>query len=130
MQIARKKELSKLIIIQLAIILVCLFVFTFVHSSYITKYMPKCFWQENFGIICPGCGSTRCIINLFTGNFKEAFFSHPFLFMFIVYFVLLDIIYIINTLAKKKYFHWFYPKWWYVIIYFVLWVIYTISLNF
>lgn len=130
MQQSRKNELLKLTIIQLAILLSGVAIFIFVHSPYIIKYVPVCFWQKNFGIICPSCGSTRCIISLFTGNFKEAFFYHPFLFIFIIYFILLDILYIVNTLTKKKYLKWFYPKWWYVIIYFVLWVLYTISLNF
>ena len=118
----------KVLLIQLLILLVLAFIFVFVNSSLI-NFIPPCFWQENYGLSCPSCGSTRCVINLINCNFHDAFFYNPFLFILIVYLFLLDLLYIINTISNKKYLKFFYPKWWYVIIYFSLWAIYTIVIN-
>ena len=122
------KKYSKLIIIETSIIALITVIFLFVKSNFI-NLIPPCFWEENFNLTCPGCGSTRCIISLFSGDFIQSFTYNPFLFILIVYLFLLNLLYIINTILDKKYFKFFYPKWWYVIIYFSLWAIYTIILN-
>ena len=122
------KKYSKLIIIETSIIALITVRFLFVNSNLI-NLIPPCFWKENFNLTCPSCGSTRCIISLFSGDFIQSFTYNPFLFILIVYLFLLNLLYIINTILDKKYFKFFYPKWWYVIIYFSLWAIYTIILN-
>ena len=119
------KKYFKLIIIEISIIVFITIMFLFVNSNFI----PHCFWQENFNLICPGCGSTRCVISLINGDFLQSFTYNPFLFVLIVYVFLLNLLYIINTILDKKYLKIFYPKWWYIVIYFSLWVIYTIILN-
>ena len=118
----------KLLLIQLAILLVLVFIFVFANSP-LVDIAPSCFWQENYGFNCPSCGATRCVTNFINGNFSLAFSYNPFLFILIVYLFLLDLLYIINTILNKKYLRFFYPKWWYVIIYFSLWAIYTIIIN-
>ena len=50
------KKYSKLILIELCVIISLVIIFIFVHSSYV-NLMPSCYWQENFGILCPSC---RC----------------------------------------------------------------------
>ncbi len=122
------KKYSKLIIIQISIIVILTMIFLFVHSPFISL-TPNCFWKENFNVSCPSCGSTRCIISLVHGDFFSAFLYNPFLFILIIYLFLLNFLYIINTILNKKYLKFFYPKWWYVIIYFSLWAIYTIIMN-
>lgn len=119
----------KILLIQLAIFIVLVFIFVFSNSSLI-DLIPSCYWQENYGFYCLSCGSTRCIINLINGNFYSAFSYSPFLFILIIYLFLLDLLYIINTILNKKFLRFFYPKWWYVIIYFSLWAIYTMIFNF
>ena len=122
------KKYSKLIIIQISIIVLLAMIFIFVNSPF-KNLTPSCYWKENYNITCPSCGGTRCIANFINGNFRDAFFYNPFLFILIVYLFLLDLLYIINTILNKKYLRFFYPKWWYVIIYFSLWAIYTIIIN-
>lgn len=128
-EIIQKNKYLKVLLIQLAILLVLVFLFMFVHSSLI-DFIPPCYWQEHFGLLCPSCGSTRCIIHFLEGNFLTAFSYNPFLFILIVYFLILDIVFIINTLFEKKFLKFLYPKWWYIIVYFSLWTIYTIYINF
>ena len=122
------KKYSKLIIIQFSIIALLVMIFIFVNSPF-RNFVPNCYWKENYNLTCPSCGATRCVTNFINSNFKVAFFYNPFLFILIVYLFLLDLLYIINTISGKKYLKFFYPKWWYVIIYFSLWAIYTIIIN-
>ena len=122
------KKYYKLIIIEFSIIALITIIFLFVNSNFI-NFIPHCFWQENFNLTCHGCGSTRCIINFINGDFYLAFSYNPFLFILIVYLFLLNLLYIINTILDKKYLKFFYPKWWYIVIYFLLWTIYTIIRN-
>ena len=122
------KKYSKLIFIEFSIIISLIIIFIFVKSSFI-NFMPSCYWLKNYGFICPGCGSTRCIVNFIQGNFITSFLYNPFLFVLITYLLLLNLLYIINTILDKKFFKFFYPKWWYIIIYFSIWAIYTIIIN-
>ena len=124
----KNNKFLKLILIQIIILIVLMLTILFIKSTLI-HLVPNCYWQENYGIICPSCGSTRCVINLINGNFKVSFFYNPFLFILIIYLFLLDLIYIINTIWNKKYLESFYPKWYYIIVYFSLWVFYTIIIN-
>ena len=126
--IINNNKYLKLLLIQLLILLVLVLIFVFVNSSLI-NIIPSCYWYENYGIHCFSCGSTRCIINFINGNFSSSFLSNPFTFILIIYLFSLDLLYIINTILDKKYLKFFYPKWWYVIIYFSLWAIYTVIMN-
>ena len=124
----KNNKYFKLLLIQLAILLVLVFIFGFVHSPLI-NIMPHCFWKENYGFYCPSCGSTRCVSSLINGDISSAFSYNPFTFILIIYLFLLDLLYIINTISNKTHLKIFYPKWWYIIIYFSLWAIYTIIIN-
>ena len=64
-----------------------------------------CSWTL-FGLQCATCGGTRCVNNLFQGNFVEAFTMNPFIFCCIVYaivsFILLNILVFTNATFAKK----------------------------
>ena len=123
------KKYCKIIIIQILIIIFILSAFLFVKLGF-TKYLPECYWLINYNFYCPGCGSTRCIINLVNGNFVQAFQDNPFLFILIIYLLVLDLIYIINTVFNKKFLQFLYPnKWWKIVGFFAIWIIYTILIN-
>lgn len=126
--IINNKKYLKLLLIQSLILIVLVLIFVFVNSSLI-NIIPSCYWMKNYGLHCFSCGSTRCIINFINGDFFSSFWSNPFTFILIIYLFSLDLLYIINTILDKKYLKFFYPKWWYVIIYFSLWAIYTVIIN-
>jgi hypothetical protein len=48
------------------------------------RYLPDCVFAR-VGITCPACGATRCVRELFSGHFGEAFRLHPFLFCLCFY---------------------------------------------
>ena len=114
-----------IITIELAILIGLYF---FVNSKYISV-IPKCWIHSTTGLLCPSCGGTRCIINIFNGNLIQAFKSHAIFFMGIVYLLIVNIIYLINLNKSKKILTWIYPKYWYAIIFSITLVIYTIIIN-
>ncbi len=127
-QTIKNNKYLKLLLIQLSIVFVLVFIFVFTKSS-LVNIIPLCFWKINYGFYCPSCGSTRCVISLINFDFSSAFSYNTFLFILIMYLFLLDLLYIINTIFNKSYLKIFYPKWYYVIIYFSLWAIYTVIIN-
>lgn len=40
------------------------------------KLTTRCYWNDNFHILCPTCGMTRATINIFKFNFSEALKYH------------------------------------------------------
>ena len=123
------KKYYRTIIMQILIIISIFIMYLFVELGF-TKYLPQCYWLTNYGFYCPSCGSTRCIINLMNGKFILAFQDNPFLFILIVYLLFIDLLYIFNTLLNKNYLHFLYPnKWWKIVGFFVIWIIYTILIN-
>ena len=53
---------KSLIIISIEILI--LIVGIIFANSKIVGYLPECWIYKNTGILCPGCGGTRCVINL------------------------------------------------------------------
>ena len=124
-----KNKYSKLIVLQISILLIVLLIGLFIKLGF-TKYLPQCYWLTNYNFYCPSCGSTRCIISLFNFNLIEAFRNNPFLFILIIYLIIINLLYIFNTIFGTNYLHFLYPnKWWKIIGFFVIWIIYTILIN-
>ena len=127
-KIEEKYMNKKSIIIITIEILAIIALYSFVNSSY-TEIIPKCWVHQTTGLFCPACGGTRCIINLLKGNWVGAFFSHMVFCIAFVYLGILNVVYIINLNKEKKIAMWIYPKYWYIIIFAVLLIIYTIVRN-
>lgn len=128
----KEKNMSKkgkMMFIQLGIIVGMLFLFLLTQSEWIKK-MPSCLIKERLGLVCPTCGGTRCIKAFLEGNMKLAFFYHPVIFFIIIYWILFDISYMINTMLGKKKIKVIYPNWYWFIIFLVFLGGYTISRNF
>lgn len=120
-----KKEYKKLILVQMIIVMFLAICFLFLRSKYISL-VPKCIFKENFGILCVACHGTSFAIEMAKFNFIQAFKVHPIFFISLIYLVLLDITYIINVIFKKN-INIF--KWWHLIIWIILLIIYTILRN-
>lgn len=121
------KRKKTVLILGTEIITFFLFVI-FLNSKYIEK-IPACWIYQTTTWLCPACGGTRCVINLFKGNWAEAFFSHNLFFMGIVYLLVINVVYLINLEKEKKIATWVYPKYWYAIIFAILLIPYTILRN-
>ena len=105
---------KKIVIILIEIII--LLIFIALANSNLTQYAPEFIFYENTGLQCPTCGGTRCVLNILQGNFKNAFFIHPIIFITIFYLLVLNIVFIINFKSKKLRLKFLYPKPWYAII--------------
>lgn len=118
-----KKQYKTLIIVQIVIIILIILSFLLIKSGYT---FPTCIYKEKFGIICPACYGTTFAIEMFNFNFAKAFLAHPLFFILAVYLALIDLIYIINVLFNRK-INIF--KWWHVLVWIVILIIYTIIRN-
>lgn len=123
-----KKETKKMIWLELGIIFLILTIFIIIKFD-IIKLMPTCIINKNFGILCPSCGGTRCIINFAIGNYKESFLYHPIFFMTIVYLIVINILHIINCFRKEKIATFLYPKEKFWMVFVIILIIYTIIRN-
>ncbi len=114
---------KKILIIGIeTVVLIVLLIF--VNSKWIEK-IPACWVYQTTGLFCPACGGTRCVIYILKGRWIEAFFSHTIFFIGILYFFIINIIYIVSLNKAKK----LYPKYWYTIIFAIFLIIYTIIRN-
>ena len=119
------KKQIKIIIIELIFLLG---VYGFLNSELI-QWMPSCWIYQTTGILCPACGGTRCVVELVRGNWCQAFFYHKIFFILIIYVLIINIAYIINLNREKKVAMWVYPKYWYMFIFVILLIAYTIIRN-
>lgn len=118
----------KVIRIILIEILLVILLWLFINSTYI-EFIPQCWVYKNTGILCPSCGGTRCIQNIMRGNVIEAFKINPVIFIIVCYLAILNIVYLSNLNKKEKKLKYIYPKYWYVIIWVTILVLYTIVRN-
>ena len=54
--------------------------------EWLKNHMLPCFYKQNFGIDCPGCGMQRAILALFKGNFTQSFVYYPPLIVLLILF--------------------------------------------
>lgn len=119
---------KKSIIIITTEIGILILLYWFINSNYI-EWIPKCWVQETTGWLCPACGGTRFIIHFLRGHWIEAFFSHMVFFVGAIYLIIFNIIYVINQNRKQKIATWLYPKYWYVFIFVIALISYSIIRN-
>lgn len=122
------KKIKKMIFIELGILLLVLIIYMAIQIG-IIELIPKCIISTNFHILCPSCGGTRCVINFFRGNFVASFMYHPIFFMMIIYFIVLNAIFIINSFRKKEIATFIYPKNNFWIAFIIILIIFTIFRN-
>ena len=118
----------KRIVIIILEIIVSILLYFFVNSNYI-ELIPKCWIYNTTKLYCPSCGGTRCMQNIFQGNFIEAFYSNMVIFVGIIYLFIINIVYIFNIGRENKKLTWLYPKWWNVFIFVAILIAYTIVRN-
>jgi len=122
------KKIRNMLLLELGIIFLVLTIFILVKLD-IIKYIPTCFVNKKFGILCPSCGGTRCVVNLILGNIKESFLYHPVFFIMIIYLVIVNILYIVNSVREKEIATYLYPKMKFWITFLIILAIYTIIRN-
>ena len=123
-----RPKIKKMINLELGILFLVLIIFIVIKTN-IVSVIPKCFTYTTFGILCPACKGTRCVMNLINGNFLESFNCHTVFFITILYLIFVNIIYIINSFRKKEVLKFLYPKKTFWITFLVVLIIFTILRN-
>lgn len=121
-------KIKKMLQLELGILFLVLIIFIITRTKFV-HLMPNCLVNTYFGILCPSCGGTRCVINLLQGNFAQSFLYHPVLFITIIYLILVNILYIANSFKKKEILTFLYPKTRFWIIFTIVIIIFTICRN-
>jgi len=121
-------KVKKMLKIELGILILVLIIFIAILTNVISNF-PLCIINQRFGILCPSCGGTRCVVNLVLGNYAQSFLFHPIFFITIIYLGIANIIYIINSFREKPILEWIYPKSKFWIIFIIIVLIFTIIRN-
>ena len=103
-----KKPLSVKIafVVRISVWLAAIIIFFF-GATWIRSEVGSCFWRDNFGFLCPGCGGTRALVSLLHLDFSRAFHYneaftcglYPALFLF---FLFDTVVWIYRIATKKK----------------------------
>lgn len=67
-----KKNLLKIIIILMPIVILISLYFFKDFAFYISNKFPKCIFYTKFNLYCPACGNTRCVLSLLRGDILSA----------------------------------------------------------
>lgn len=110
---------KRMLILQLILILVGVLAILVIKTD-IIKLIPPCAVRSCFGIICPTCGVTRCINNILSLRFDLAFKYHPVFFLGVCYFIIVDLLYVVNTMFNKKFLNFLQPTYKKLTIFYVL----------
>nr|WP_024837284.1 DUF2752 domain-containing protein [Clostridium sp. 12(A)] len=65
----------------------------------ILKFGPPCLFQSLTGLYCPGCGGTRAVLSLLSGDLRMSFQYHP-LVLYTVFVILLEVI--LRKISQKN----------------------------
>ena len=112
-----------------SIIIICVISLYITVKMDLIKILPECYFYNKLGLLCPSCGGTRCVIELMNFNFIQAIQMNGFIVITFLYLMILNIVYIYNTIRKKNKFKFLYIKNVHIIIWGVLLIIYTIFRN-
>lgn len=120
-----KKETKTFIIIQILAILIFILSCLSIRLNWI-RFLPECAMRNKFDLYCPSCGVTRMGVSLYKFNIKEAFLYNPVFFCILIYITIMYIAYVLSFFLKRnmKIF-----KWWHVIVWGVIIIIFTIIRN-
>ena len=122
------KKIKRMIKVELLIVVLLLIVFIVVKTG-LVHLIPACPINSFFGILCPSCQGTRCVINFVQGNFVESFLYHPIFFITIIYLFFANILFIVNSFKEKEILTFLYPKTKFWLGYLVIILIFTVCRN-
>ncbi len=73
-------------------------------ASALLPRLGACYFAR-YGLLCPSCGGTRCVYNLFTGRIVEAFACNAAVFCVILYGLLLLVMVNIRLFSNGRWGH-------------------------
>jgi hypothetical protein len=66
------------------------------------KIPSVCIFKNVTSLPCPSCGSTRSLISLMTGGFREAFYLNPFGYIIFIFLTIAPIWIFLDYLLKRE----------------------------
>lgn len=122
-------EKTKNMILFEIIVMIFILVLYIIVKTEIIKIVPSCYILRKTGILCPSCGGTRCIKALINLNIIEALRMNAFYTITIIYLLILNIVYILNTLFKTNKLKFLYIKKAHLVIWLIALILYTVFRN-
>ncbi len=90
-------------VIKAYIVIIVIFISYFFINKY-TGFGIPCPFNKLTGLLCPGCGVTRCLFSILQLHFREAFNYNPLVFIYlpfiIAYILYKDYLYVYNKKDK------------------------------
>ena len=90
-------------VIKAYIVIIVFFISYFFINKY-TGFGIPCPFNKITGLLCPGCGVTRCLFSILQLHFREAFNYNPLVFIYlpfiIAYILYKDYLYVYNKKDK------------------------------
>ena len=83
------KKIKLMLKVELLIVVLLLIAFIVVKSGAV-YLIPPCPTYTLFGILCPACQGTRCVMHFMQGDFIGSFLYHQLFFVTIIYMFLLS----------------------------------------
>ena len=94
-----KKKLRKVIYTNILLFLL-LIIYYFLNRNFGFKIV--CIFHELTGLLCPGCGITRCLFSIISLDFKKAFYYNQFVFILLPFFIVYYFYNIYNYVLDRK----------------------------
>ena len=91
------KAIDKSLILTIGIVVII----SFCHYLIIGTFLP-CIINKITGLYCPGCGITRMLLSILKLDFYQAFRYNPLLFIFLILFIVYQIIKLITIQFFNK----------------------------
>ena len=121
-------KIKRMLKVELGIIVLLLIILIIIKSG-LVYYIPECIIHRMFGILCPSCQGTRCVMQLVQGNFAASFNYHPIFFITIMYLLPINLLFIINSFKKKEILTFLYPNKYFLIGFIIILAIFTVVRN-
>lgn len=68
-----------------------------------TNSKPLCLLKRISGVPCPSCGTTRSILSILHGHFKEAFYLNPLGYLAVIILLTAPIVLVVGLIKKRNY---------------------------
>lgn len=112
------------------VLIIAFIILTYIAvKTNIIKFVPKCYFHEKTGLLCPSCGGTRCVKELINFNIIGALKMNAFYTLTIIYLLILNTVYIINTILKTNRFKFLYIRGIHLTIWLISLILYTVIRN-
>lgn len=122
------KKTRQMVLFEILVIALIIGIYIIVKTD-IIKLVPNCYILKKTGLLCPSCGGTRCVKELVNFNIVEALRMNAFYTVTIMYLLILNIVYILNSVLKTDKLKFLYIKRTHLTIWIITLFLYTIIRN-